>query len=379
MGHVKDRWDEPARRGKNRAKRYQVWITVDGQPKYVDAFRTETIARRKLVEQEAIAQRGQWVDPTSETTSTDLVRSYVAGRHHKPRTAERAASFIRNHVEPTPLGGRRAVAVRPSEAQAWVADRAQVLAPRTLRLLVTLVRGAFNAAVMDRLVSTNPFQGVVLPRVERERVVPLTVAQVASLVEAIGDRYKAMVVVQAGCGLRIGELLALRTQDVDFLGRTVRIDEQIDRLTRERVPPKTRSSRRTIPLPDVVSLRLSRHIREHPPAPNGLLFHTRAGLPLDHDWYGTKVFVPAARRAGLPEGTTSHALRHHYASVLLAAGESVVAAAERLGHDNATLVLTTYGHLMPNSEGRTRRAVDEAWKAESPQDHDSATTQGRPQ
>jgi len=49
--------------------------------------------------------------------------------------------------------------------------------------------------------------------------------------------------------------------------------------------------------------------------------------------------------------------------VLLAAGESVVAVAERLGHENATLVLKTYGHLMPDSEDRTRRAVDEAWCA----------------
>lgn len=67
------------------------------------------------------------------------------------------------------------------------------------------------------------------------------------------------------------------------------------------------------------------------------------------------------KRAGLPTGTTIHDLRHHCASVLLAAGESVVAVAERLGHETATLVLKTYGHLMPDSEDRTRRAVDEAW------------------
>ncbi len=75
------------------------------------------------------------------------------------------------------------------------------------------------------------------------------------------------------------------------------------------------------------------------------------------------VFRSAVAIAGLPEGTTSHDLRHHYASVLLAAGESVIAAAERLGHENATLVLTTYGHLLPDSEERTRRAVDLAWGA----------------
>ena len=74
-------------------------------------------------------------------------------------------------------------------------------------------------------------------------------------------------------------------------------------------------------------------------------------------------------KAKLPVGATSHDLRHHYASVLLAAGESVVAVAERLGNENAKLVLTTYGHLMPASEDRTRKAVDDAWE-------DAATPQG---
>ena len=60
---------------------------------------------------------------------------------------------------------------------------------------------------------------------------------------------------------------------------------------------------------------------------------------------------------------------------LLAAGESVVAVAERLGHENATLVLTTYGHLLPDAEDRTRRAVDDAWTAPD----ETATAQGRPQ
>jgi integrase len=73
--------------------------------------------------------------------------------------------------------------------------------------------------------------------------------------------------------------------------------------------------------------------------------------------------VVVVARTSLPRGTSSHDLRHHYASVLLAAGESVVAVAVRLGHENAGLVLSTYGHLMPDSEERTRGAVDDAWCA----------------
>jgi integrase len=90
------------------------------------------------------------------------------------------------------------------------------------------------------------------------------------------------------------------------------------------------------------------------------------------------VFGKAVVRAKLPADTGTHALRHHYASVLLAAGESVVAVAERLGHDDAALVLSTYGHLMPGSEDKTRRAVDAAWNPVSVQDHEAGAAQGRP-
>ena len=76
-----------------------------------------------------------------------------------------------------------------------------------------------------------------------------------------------------------------------------------------------------------------------------------------------RAFQRAVQAAGLPPGRSIHDLRHHYASVLLAAGESVVAVAERLGREDALLVLSTYGHLMPDSEDRTRRAIDDAWSS----------------
>ena len=115
--------------------------------------------------------------------------------------------------------------------------------------------------------------------------------------------------------------------------------------------------------PQVVADALAAHIATYPPGPDGSIFTTRTGAVYRHDYYGAVIFKAAVRRAGLPESITTHDLRHHYPSVLLAAGESVVAIAERLGHENATLGLKTYGHLMPDSEERTRRAIDDAWCA----------------
>lgn len=269
--------------------------------------------------------------------------------------------------------------MRPSEAQAWVTDRAQVMAPRTLRLLVTMMRSAFNAAVLDHLVPANPFARLTLP--------PGRAGAGRALDGGAGGRHRGCdrgplqgnVITQAGLGLRVGELLALRTRDIDFLRRAVRIEHQIDRPTRELVAPKTPRSRRTVPLPDVVAMALAQHIEKYPPTESEFVFHTREGRSVQHDWYADKVFVPAVAKAGLPRGINTHALRHHFASVLLAAGESVIAVAERLGHDDASLVLSTYGRLLPNLEDRTRKAIDNAWSTVFDGSGDDATSQGRPQ
>jgi integrase len=132
-------------------------------------------------------------------------------------------------------------------------------------------------------------------------------------------RNRAMVLTQAGLGLRIGELLGLRASDVDFLRRTVRVECQIPPGARERTEPKTPRSRRSIPLPTFLAEELAQHMADFPPAPDGSLFSRRFGGCYFHAYYGTTIFQAARQRAGLPEGTTTHDLRHHYASVLLAA------------------------------------------------------------
>jgi integrase len=269
--------------------------------------------------------------------------------------------LISKHIEGTTIGDKRLSAVRASEIQAWVTDRAKVLSPTTVRLLVQTLRSVFNAAVQDRLIASSPVARLSLPRSENARIVPLTVAQVQALADAMPDRCRAMIIIQAGLGLRIAELLALRLEDVDFLRRTVRVEWQLTQDGKHRVSPKTPRSRRTVPLPTVVAETLAAHISEFAPAEDGSLFTTTSGNLYRQEHFGARVFKPATKSAGLPAGVTSHDLRHHYASVLLAAGESVVAVAERLGHENATLVLKTYGHLMPDSEDRTRRAIDTAW------------------
>jgi integrase len=325
------------------------------------SFDRKIDASRYLTQIEGDLLRGQYVDPTDKTTVIEYTRKWAAGRAHRPTTARRVAGLIETHIAGTALGNRRLNAVVPSEVQAWASDRARVLAPTTLRNLVGLLRSVFAAAVLDRLIGRSPVVRLSLPAAHRERITPLSVAQVRDLVSAMPKRNRAMVVVQAGLGLRIGELIALRVEDIDFVAKSARVEYQFAPASKTRSAPKTRRSRRTIPLPELVANAIKAHMEEFPPGEDGTLFTTRFGAGYSHVYYGSMIFSAAVAKAGLPKGTTSHDLRHHYASVLLASGESVIAVAERLGHENANLVLSTYGHLMPDSEDRTRKAIDDAW------------------
>lgn len=320
-------------------------------------------AQAWLREQRAAVDAGVHVAPSTKTTVAEYARVYAASRPHRKTSARRVDSTITNHVEGTALGRMRLTEVTPSAVQTWVTDRSKVLAPSTLRITVNLMRSVFEQAVADRIIGRTPVVRIAMPRTETPRIVPLSIEQVEQITAKMPEQCRAMVTAQAGLGLRVGELVGLRLEDVDFLRRTVRVTGQITHGSRERSAPKTPLSVRTIPMPTIVAETLAEHLRQWPAdLLDGWLFRRGPMTAYRQDSYG-RVFRRAAEAAGMPAGTTSHDLRHHYASVLLAAGESVVAVAERLGHANASLVLSTYGHLLPDSDDRTRSAIDDAWNA----------------
>ncbi len=148
---------------------------------------------------------------------------------------------------------------------------------------------------------------------------------------------------------------------MDFLRRTLTVDRQLVQMPVGKTvhgPPKTAASYRTVPLPQVVVEALAEHLRAFPTGAEGLLFTGAKGAPLRRTGFSAAVWRPAVARAGL-EGLVFHGLRHYYASLLIRHGESVKVVQARLGHATAAETLDTYSHLWPDSEDRTRQAVDE--------------------
>ncbi|MDP9403507.1 MAG: site-specific integrase [Actinomycetota bacterium] len=135
-------------------------------------------------------------------------------------------------------------------------------------------------------------------------------------------------------------------------------------------PPKTDASFRTIPLPAGVAAVLRSHLAAFPattrPEHGALVFTTPAGEPLRRNRFGD-VWRAAVRRSGARRDLTFHDLRHYYASLLIRHRESVKVVQRRLGHQTAKETLDTYGHLWPDSDDRTRGAVDaELFRAGGP-------------
>jgi integrase len=120
-------------------------------------------------------------------------------------------------------------------------------------------------------------------------------------------------------------------------------------------PVKTPASNRTIPLPASVADALAAHLAEFGAGRDGLVFTTREGTMVGRQAWHT-VLTSAARRLGID--VSSHDLRHHCASLLIATGCSPRAVASFLGHKNATMTLDVYAHLWPNDDDRIRDAVD---------------------
>ncbi|MEX2487680.1 MAG: site-specific integrase, partial [Nitriliruptoraceae bacterium] len=273
--------------------------------------------------------------------------------------------------------------LRPSTVQSWVRSRQAVVAPSYCRLLLTNLSSILSAAVEDSLIARNPCASpsVRAPKSERPRVIPWTIEREQNLIDAHPASYRGAPALGAGCGLRQGEVFGLALGDVDFLRRTVHVRQQVRPVGKHLVfaPPKG-GRERDVPLPETVSFALAKQLeRQEPvevalpwrdvdgkPHTAELIFTNRDGGPLTRSWYQHNAWKPALNAAGISPETRRngfHALRHHYASVLLDSGVSIRAVAEYLGHHDPGFTLRTYAHLMPASDDRARSAIDAAHSA----------------
>ncbi len=332
--------------------RYRARYRDDTGREHSKDFMRKSDAQVWVRAQASSVDRGDHVNPKDSRTSvTAYAGQWQAVQVGRPASLAILDNALRLHVLPT-LGGKSIGAVRRSDVQSLVkALEAKGLAPGTIRNVYDATARLFAAAVDDRVIPTSPCRRVVLPKSTHGEVTPLRVEQVYALAEGMGN-YRALVVLMAGSGLRIGEALGLEVPDVNFLRRTIRVERQ--RLqSGELGPPKSAQSARTVPVGQVVIDTLAGHLTGRPSV--GPLFLDGRGEPLNYRQF-KRLWSAATARAQV--AATAHDLRHFYASALIAGGASVRQVQSCLGHASAVITLRVYAHLWPGDDDRTRTIID---------------------
>ncbi len=271
---------------------------------------------------------------------------------HRPNYLHGIDSALTNHIVPE-FGPRPLASLRRSDVQGFVSKLAGKLAPNTVYSIYRPLSLLLDAAAADRLIAASPCVRIKLPSRPSAEVVPPAPDEVAALADAVGERYRAVVVLLAGAGVRIAEALGVQVRDLDFLRRTLRVERQRDGRTNALAPPKTAKSARTIPLGQVVVDTLAGHLAAYPAAADGSIFTNPMGEPLTYGQWQT-----LWKQLETPYRT--HDLRHYAASALISGGASVKQVQTILGHASAAVTLGVYSHLWPGDDDRARTILDAA-------------------
>lgn len=216
-----------------------------------------------------------------------------------------------------------------------------------------------RAAVDGGLIAQSPCRSVQHPKIETLEMRFLAPAEIATLAESMTGRHRALVVLDAYCGLRLGELAGLRRGRVDLVRRQVRVIETAVDVQGSLIfnAQKTRAGDRTVPIPPSVAERLADHLeRFSQPGPDGLVFPGPDGA-LRPNAFRARHWAPAVRAAGLAP-LRPHDLRHTAVALWMAAGASPKQIATWAGHTSVSVVLDRYGHLLPGHDDDVLARLD---------------------
>jgi len=264
---------------------------------------------------------------------------------------------VEKHLVPT-LGKVPLDQLTPGHVQQMINSRlAAGFSGKSVAYMHQVLRTALGLAVRWDMVSRNVARLVDRPRIEHKPIKPLSPYEARQFLRAIrGHRLEALFSVALALGLRQGEALGLRWEDVDFGADTLRVSHQLQRIGGKLVlvPPKTEKSRRTLVMPTTIIERLREHEKRQLAEKlwagskwqeTGLVFANRYGGPTQARRV-IEQFHIALDQAGLRH-IRFHDLRHSCATLLLVQGVSPRVVMEVLGHSEIALTMNAYSHVVP--------------------------------
>lgn len=339
----------------------------DGNRRSAGTFASRRAALRAAQREEQAVREGRWRDRSlgDITFAAYVENSWLPSKHLEVTTRAAYRSNLDRHFLPF-FGSRPMARILPSLVQEWV-TKATVggLAPRSVRKYHVMLHSIFERAVRDQLILINPCEHTELPKIIARRTRTLTPEEFGRLVAAIPERHRLMVSTAIETGMRWGELIALRPRHIDFLRRTVTVEETIVEVSKKHSGTGERMIVKPYPKdnePRTFGVRppwldeVAEHIRAHGIGRDDLLFSTEVGTPISRNTFRTRVWLPAVKASGIDFGVRVHDLRHAHASWLLAGGADLKGVMDRMGHAQ---IQTTqkYLHTLPDTDQKNLDAL----------------------
>jgi integrase len=322
-------------------------------------FRRKVDAQSWLDNVTTAVQTGAYTDPRlGRTTVAEYSQLWLTRQAHlKPSTRSRYLAILRVHVEPR-FGASPLARLERSDMTAWLGELAQTsLSPATIRHIYKVFYGVLQSAMQDGRIARNPAAGVKLPRAVGREKRFLDHEQVAHLANAAGED-RLIILVLAYCGLRFGELAALRVRNIDMLRRRLHVEQSATEVDGRMIfgTPKG-PQRREVGVPRSMVEALARACEGK--SRDDLLFTSPNGRVIYLRNWRSRVFDKAVAEAGLGR-LSPHELRHTAASLAVGAGANVKAVQRMLGHASAAMTLDTYSGLFEDDLDSVADRLDQA-------------------
>lgn len=363
------------------AAQYTVW-TSEGRKRRSVSGKTRAEVSRKLTE--AMADRdGGLVYDAGKLTVGEYLGRWLADSVKgtvKETTYANYSYITRVHISPA-LGRVKLKSLTPAHVRGFYGDKSRSeakLAAATIKKMHVVLRKALSQAVSDGLIPRNAADGAKPPRVSApgEEIKPLTSEECGAFLEAArGERFEALFVLAVHCGLREGELLALRWEDADLeaakpavlVRRTITRGEDgrgyvVGASTKSGKGRRVRLTRRAAA---VLKDHRKRQLEERMKLAGlwqdrGLIFPNETGSLLNPSNLRTRSFKRIKTRSGVREDLRFHDLRHTCATLLLGEGVNAKVVSEMLGHASITITLNTYSHVLPDMQDTAADAMEAA-------------------
>jgi integrase len=324
---------------------------------------TKAIADRDggIVYHSGMLTVGEYMPRWIEDSVRDTVRRGTFVRYEQ---------ITRRHIVPT-LGRTKLKNLSPAHVRGLYRQKLdEGLSARTVQYVHVTLHKALKQAVADGLIPRNVAEAVKAPKPKKKEIRPLDAHQARALLEAArGDRLEALFVLAVTAGLREGEIVGLRWEDLDLAAGKLAVRRSLDYGGKEpafKLPKngKGRSVKLTRPAGEALKrhraaqnekrLRLGTLWEDH-----GLVFPGHGGQPMRAYSLTGGPYLRLLKRAGLSEKTRFHDLRHTCATLLLKRGVHPKLVQKLLGHATISITLDTYSHVLPGMGDAAAGAMDE--------------------